>query len=372
MRRIAVASAIVSDALILSVPSGVDATSGVGSASGHPGARERFALDELAIVLSHYDLGVIKSIKEFPRGSRKAPKLYIESERGRWLVKRRARGREDVERVALAHEVQLFLADRQFPLPRLLGTRADNQSMLRLGSNVYEVFEYISGSGYSKSAVATADAGRVLALFHKLLADFSTTRKPALAGYHHADAVTRTLAQLPTRDPRMAPDLTSQVADAYTRAARAVEARGIDSWPRQVVHADWHPGNMLFSSDKVVAVIDYDSVRLLPRVLDIANGALQFSLLGGESDLGAWPEQIDEPRFVRFLRAYDKTLVISQAEIDVIPPLMIEALISETVFPVATTGMFGRFDGSAFLRMVMRKVGWLEAHGARLSALIAS
>jgi homoserine kinase type II len=362
----------VSDTVTISATSGIEATSGVGSTSGHPGTRERFAIDELAIVLSHYDLGVIKSVKEFPRGSRRAPKLYIESEKGRWLVKRRARGREEVERVALAHDVQLFLAERQFPLPRLLGTRADNQSMLRLGSNVYEVFEYISGAGYSKSPVATSDAGRVLALFHKLLEGFSTTRNPALAGYHHADAVTRTLAQLPNRDPRIAADLASQVADAYTRAARAVEACGIATWPRQVVHADWHPGNMLFSSDKVVAVIDYDSVRLLPRVLDIANGALQFSLLGGESDLSAWPEKLDESRFVRFLRAYDKTLVISQAEIDVIPPLMIEALISETVFPVAATGLFGRFDGSAFLRMVMRKIGWLEAHGPRLSALIAS
>ena len=119
-------------------------------------------------------------------------------------------------------------------------------------------------------------------------------------------------------------------------------------------------------------MIDYDSVRLLPRVLDIANGALQFSLLGGESDLNAWPGQLDEARFTRFIRAYDQTLVISQAEIDVIPHLMIEALVSETVFPVAATGMFGRFDGAAFLAMVLRKIRWLEDHAVRLSASVAS
>jgi homoserine kinase type II len=362
----------VSDTLTISATSGVEATSGVSSNSGQPGPRERFAADELAIVLSHYDLGVIKSVKEFPRGSRRAPKLYIESDKGRWLVKRRARGRENAQRVALAHEVQLFLAGRKFPLPGLLRTRSDNQSMLRLGSGVYEVFEYISGSGYSKSPTATADAGRVLALFHQLLEGFSTQLAPTLAGYHQAEAVTQTLEQLPKRDSRVSPELASQVAQAYSRAAREVESRGIGTWPRQVVHADWHPGNMLFLADKVLAVIDYDSVRIQPRVLDIANGALQFSLLGGENDLNAWPAQLDHARFVRFLRAYDKTLVISQAEIDVIPHLMIEALISETVFPVAATGLFGRFDGSAFLRMVMRKITWLEAHAARLSSAVAS
>ena len=44
--------------------------------------REKFSADELAIVLSHYDIGVIEAIKEFPRGSRKAPKLLVQTVRG--------------------------------------------------------------------------------------------------------------------------------------------------------------------------------------------------------------------------------------------------------------------------------------------------
>ena len=45
------------------------------------GQRETFTLEELGVVLSHYDIGVIDSVVEFPRGSRKAPR-----------VKRRAAG----------------------------------------------------------------------------------------------------------------------------------------------------------------------------------------------------------------------------------------------------------------------------------------
>ena len=38
---------------------------------------ERYAPEELAIVLSHYDLGVIEQIRPYTRGSRRAPKLRI-------------------------------------------------------------------------------------------------------------------------------------------------------------------------------------------------------------------------------------------------------------------------------------------------------
>jgi len=44
--------------------------------------REKFSLEEIAIVMSHYDIGAITAVKEFPRGSRRAPKLLINSEKG--------------------------------------------------------------------------------------------------------------------------------------------------------------------------------------------------------------------------------------------------------------------------------------------------
>jgi len=33
---------------------------------------------------------------------------------------------------------------------------------------------------------------------------------------------------------------------SYFQAADKVEADGLNSWPAQIVHCDWHPGNMLF------------------------------------------------------------------------------------------------------------------------------
>ena len=150
-----------------------------------------------------------------------------------------------------------------------------------------------------------------------------------------------------------------------------VEEQGLERWPRQIVHADWHPGNMLFRDNHVVAVIDYDSARLLPRIIDIANGALQFSIIGGDEDVSKWPEKLDESRFKRFLRGYDEVMLLSEAEIRTIPWLMVEALIAEAVFPIAATGSFGRMEGLAFLQMVQRKIHWMQRSADNLVELAA-
>src|SRR5579862_8101754 len=136
------------------------------------GQRESFSTEELAIVLSHFDIGVVDSIVEFPRGSRKAPKLLIVSEQGKFLLKRRARGKDDPYKVAFSHAIQLYLASKQFPLPHLLGTRKENNSMLQWRNGVYELFEYIPGQGYPQTLEATFDGGKVLGLYHKLLQEF--------------------------------------------------------------------------------------------------------------------------------------------------------------------------------------------------------
>jgi homoserine kinase type II len=322
--------------------------------------------------MSHFDIGAIESCTEFPRGSRKAPKMLIVSEQGKFLLKRRARGKDDPFKVAFCHAIQLHLAAKQYPLPHLIGTRKENNSMLQWRSGVYELFEYIPGQNYPQTLEATFDSGRVLGLFHKLLENFKSDWQPPLGSYHMTPAVETGLRTLP--DILRRAGMTSEAAEkmidfllrSYRHGAETVENLGMDRWPRQIVHADWHPGNMLYRDNHVVAVIDYDSARLLPRVIDIANGALQFSIIGGDEDVKKWPEYLDETRFKRFLRGYDEVMLLSRAELQSIPWLMIEALIAEAVFPIAMTGTFGKMEGLSFLQMVQRKVVWMQRSAERL------
>jgi homoserine kinase type II len=354
---------------------GLSNVTGLSALTG-PEGRELYGTSELAIVLSNFDLGVIRRIVPFNRGSRKAPKAVLETDTGRYLLKRRAKGKDDPHKVALAHTLQLFLVAKQFPLPHLIGTRRDNNSMLQLFDCIYEVFEYISGQPYDGNLDGTFDAGRVLGLYHKLLLDFQSPYTPASGSYHASPQVQAALAVVPKQidksqvDGEQAGALMSFISQSYAHAAQAARAAGMDTWPMQIVHADWHPGNMLFLNNRVVAVIDYDSTRIQQRVTDLANGALQFSILGGAEDPANWPDYLDETRFKRFVRGYEAATPISEGEIIAIPHLMIEALIAEAALPVAATGSFGRINGYLFLNTVARKVRWIQSHAHHLMTAI--
>jgi homoserine kinase type II len=346
------------------------------------GDRDRFGAEELAIVLSHFDLGVVEAIQEFPRGSRRAPKLLLRTEKGTYLLKRRARGKDDPFKVAFCHALQLYLASKQFPLPHLIGTKKDNNSMLQLKGGIYEVFEYITGTGYDNSLEATQDSGKILGLFHKLVRDYQPEYEPPRGSYHATRTVQTSMANVLTSlmkvDPR-ASDPSSKVGElvkflqhSYNEAAMRANELGLPDWPMQIIHSDWHPGNMLFRKVRVVAVIDYDAARLQQRVIDVANGALQFSIIGGGDDAAQWPDYLDMSRFKRFLRGYDAVNVLSKSELQTIPWLMIEALIAEAVIPIAATGSFARMEGWGFLQMIERKVRWLRAHAEDLASALDS
>src|SRR4029077_11518802 len=104
---------------------------------------------------------------------------------------------------------------------------------------------------------------------------------------------------------------------------------------------------------------------------DLANGVLQFSIIGGTEDPAQWPEYLDESRFKRFIRGYDEVDVVSVAELNVIPWLMIEAMVAESALPIAATGSFGRMEGYGFLQMIERKVRWVQSNADRLIDALA-
>jgi len=335
-----------------------------------------FDLAEAVTVLSNYDLGVIQAVREFRRGSRHSPKLLIKSDKGVFILKRRAHGRDDPLKVAFTHQIQRRLAKAGFPLPRIALVRNTDPplSMLNLSGRIYELFEFVKGEVYDQSLHATFEAGQGLALFHKLLADEKPDWEPPGTSFHRASFVPPNLAFIPHRlNDGSLVEISDFLRDAYVQAGQRVESAGFASWPRQIAHGDWHPGNMLFRGSKIVAVIDYDTARVLPRGIDIANGALQFSITRTGGDPDGWSEAPDEGRLKRFCRGYDSLAasLISADEVQAMPWLMIEALIAEAALPIAATGKFGRFDAAPILRMVERKVRWLQSHGERIARLVS-
>jgi Ser/Thr protein kinase RdoA (MazF antagonist) len=342
--------------------------------------RERFDAQELAIVLSHYELGVIEQLRVFPRGSRRSPKLRIKSKQGEFLLKRRAPGQDDPYRVAFAHDLQLHLGRRGYPVAGLIGTRDDNNSMLQLNGRTYELFNYVQGTRYDKSPWAAREAGAALGRLHASLTDYQSMYDSKVGSFHAAPEIDAKTALIPVAvgavepqaDRRSVTETAEFLRRAYVDAAKRANECGLGSWPKVVLHGDWHPGNLLFRREQVAGVLDFDSARLEPRVIDVANAILQFSMpMTSPDDPAKWPDDLDLEVIRCMLGGYDEASgkPLTSHERTSLPWLMIEALIIESVVPIAATGSFARLAGSAFLEMIERKVKWIRPRATALAEL---
>ncbi len=334
-----------------------------------------FSSEELARVLSYYDIGIILQIKPLTGGNKRAPKMAIVSEQGKYLLKRRPKGKDDLYRVTFAHAVQSYLATKSFPVTSLVATRNENNTILQLNHHIYELFKFVTGTRYDGSPEATIDAGRKLAELHRHLSDFAyVDALGELKGcFHDSSTVRRHLKMLgsdrsnPNKKLRATADTLMTL---YDKSSVSVNECGFDSWKQQVVHGDWHPGNMLFSKDKLAAVLDFDSVRISQPLTDLANGMLQFSIIGGRPNPADWPDYFDQDKLVQFISGYRKVIKLNKEKLNALIDLMIETMIAEAVLPIVATGLFGHLSGEGFLKMILRKSKWLNKNHNKLAEAI--
>ncbi len=340
-----------------------------------PRGGAHFTSQELAQVLSHYDIGIIQRINPLAAGNLRAPKKIIVSDLGKYLLKRRALGKDDRYRVSFSHDVHKWLAKKGFPVSVIMQTRDEKNTILELNKHIYELFEFVFGSRYDGSVESVMDAGRKLGQFHKNLSDFAYRPGSLRGSFHDSSSVRGHLKAIcsetcPNNSDKSLRSITKKMMTLYNKATVNVNQLCFDSWDEQIVHGDWHPGNMLFSDRKVVAVLDFDSLKIARSVTDLANGMLQFSIVGGRPNPADWPEYLDQAKLVRFLAGYCEVIKLEQDQLNCLFDLMIETMIAEAVLPIAATGFFGNLSGADFLKMIQRKCEWIDGHREILAEAI--
>jgi len=332
-------------------------------------AAEEIDGQDLAIVLSRYDIGAIERISDYKRGSRSAAKMLVGATKGKYLLKRRAYGNDVRNQVVFAHEVQKRLEEHGFPVAGLVET-IDGHTFVEHDNRIYELFRFINGNRFDKSNPAAAESGRILAHFHDILREFPLEPTAKKKTFHQDESFFSIISEtydvlVKNESPEPLEGMIDTVAylrEHYENAHAKVESVGFSSLPTGIVHGDWHPGNMLYKDGEIIAVIDFDSLRICPRITDIANGALQFSMrMGDVENVEQWPNTFRGHTIRSMVQAYDQftILPIMASERAIFPYLMIEALIVESVIPIHKTGSFGRVLGSSFLKMVEQKLHWL-------------
>jgi Ser/Thr protein kinase RdoA (MazF antagonist) len=357
----------------------IDRTPRLGPLVDNETIAEEIEGQDLVIVLSRFAIGAIEKIVDYRKGSRRAAKMIVVTVKGQYLLKRRACGRDGRTQVDFAHAVQRRLAEHRFPVAGLIET-IDGETFVEHEGRIYELFMFIRGKRFDKSNPAAAESGRVLAHFHDILREFPNEQDMKhsfhlnLSFLQKMEGVMESLSKQESADQLEGMDKTvSFLQSQYETANKKVSSVDFSSLPISIVHNDWHPGNMLYKDGEIIAVIDFDSLCVSPRITDVANGALQFSMRMGDADqVDDWADSFRGNTIQSLVQSYDQftKLPLMASERLILPSLMVEALIVESFLPILKTGTFGRIRGSSFLRMVERKLRWLEPRAQRVIDVI--
>jgi len=127
---------------------------------------------------------------------------------------------------------------------------------------LYRLSEYREGHAFPGTEAAIGNAARALATLQQALREVPGSA-PQSARY----------APLAGPELAAAGDLAGRLAGWY-REIGALES--LPGLPRGWIHHDYHPGNVLFSGDRVVAVLDMDSLITDFRMQAVAFAASRF------------------------------------------------------------------------------------------------
>lgn len=341
--------------------------------------RERFHSRELTKVLSNWDLGVIHEIREYRRGSRRSPKLRISSEKGSFLLKRKAGGHRQ-DRAQCCHALQIDAARGGVPLADLIPRRSGG-TLLAFDGRLYECFRWVPGGRYGRRPGQARNAGIALSRLHGAFIGRGDRAELPEGGFSDTVTVKAQLEQAIVRLHGQAQEPAAEIEAVASRLRQVLERaeaklveRGLPLERPEVCHGDFHSGNTLWNEDTLAAVIDFDSARREPHVAEIANAVLHFAMRPRRSDApDTWTVALDPDCLRAFMQGYfafppnDPTRMAPM-----IPWLMQAAMIAETSTPIAREGNFAGIAPMPVMRYSAAVCEWIAQRSRAISALADS
>ncbi len=355
--------------------------------SGHDGARTLLTAEEIRGVMQEFSVGRVVRAHAFNRGSRRFPKAVIESESGaHYLLKRRSAGDEDLRRAEFSHEVQAQLRLKHFPIARCMETRTAATWVVR-GGFLYELFDFLKGDRFRRSIGEARESGLFLSRLHGTLMGWTpAATPPPPGGYHRSKSVDASWSRLEEGVRRVDADasreeiaaLAGELRALYESAAEQVDRlfeSSVQSTNHGIIHADFHPGNLLYVTGAPIALLDFDGVRCDRTVIDLANGALQFGMHSvGAKPVAQWNPTLNLTCVEAFLEGYawPRQCHLDTHERAAVALLMVQAAIAECVPRVALSGRFDGRPGVEILRFLAQKTQWIWSERQRIATLCES
>ena len=278
------------------------------------------------VVSNHYKIGELTHFEQLHLGYLNISYI-IETRSGSKRKKyffRRYKDGIKAEEIEFEHSIIRHLGARQFRLIADVIPTTDGKTYVRHleGDGAkkveifYAIFDYLPGEDkYSWVGPQCRDveiecAASILAQFHNTVADLVP------AGKRYEPRILELLPEIATYVAHCSQNPGRTVFDSYfqehlsliqdniTRTLEALGKISGSSLPQQVIHSDYHPGNLKFEGDKIIGLFDFDWSKLDFRCLDVALAVNYFfSSWAGQED-GVL--RLDNTRL--FINTYQNTL----------------------------------------------------------------
>ena len=236
-------------------------------------------------LLAYWEIGPIRSITEQPPGESASGNVtFVETESGtRYVLKRKT------VRRTLPHEYKLLetLAARGVPVAVPLRARS-GEPYIQVGEDCFDLSLQLPGTVYSDhyapGAIERArQFGAAIARLHAALRNceqlINVTEMDLTGDIAKSSQVVRSIwsAGQPSIDPILA-ELEASLVACFAEL------------PKQLIHRDAHPGNMLFLDGKLSGWLDFEIMLRGPRLFDLCycSTSLLINGFGDPSKRQAW------------------------------------------------------------------------------------
>lgn len=295
---------------------------------------------EVRRLLPHWNVGGFRCLPG-ERGGTANPALVVETDSGRYFLKRRNPRYAAPAVIRHDHALMEHLAAKGLCTPLALPCRAGCR-WVETGGRVYELYPYMRGEPHDPGNDAqVAEAGRKLAAFHRAAADFSPPPGKEWPRYHDpADTIaalewaveelTSQPGPTPAGRPReVALGEVRQLLDTAAALAGDFTDDEYASHPTVTVHGDWHPANVRYERNRICGIFDLDWSTRQPRLVDLADGLVYFAgrrtVEMDPSDIRTLtaPFELEHERTHVFLRGYLEHEAIPAGELSALPKFML-------------------------------------------------
>jgi len=276
----------------------------------------------------------------------------------------------DLSQITFYLDTLSFLGERGVKVSDVINNLA-GQCAIKIGGGVYALFDFIEADYFSPAKDGAVAVMEEVAKVHSALRDFDKKQIAAIDAFSKKAAVYYNEVKLYSEkdfkdieniiNSKDKNDDDKLVLDKMLLIRKTIievgeKEKEISFLPKQIIHSDLHPHNVLMVKNEVGALIDFDAMRLSQRARDMAFAIYRFGrqfLIGIEENEAASRAPQLTKLFIGSYNSIDKPACagrLSEEEIRLMPILIKDEFLLKILFVLNGIYKKGNYSWAKDLR----------------------